>query len=112
MGRITLSGLLVTLLLLGGCSGNVREGVDSEKAAQANAELGLRYMMQGNYEVAMEKLNNALSYEPNHVQANHYLAELYRRLERNEDADKHFRRALNYAEGDDSILHNNYGGFL
>jgi type IV pilus assembly protein PilF len=99
-------------MLLGGCSTPVREGVDREKAAQANAELGLRYMMQGNNEVAMEKLNNALSYEPNHVPANHYLAELYRRLERNEDADKHFRHAINYAKDDASSLHNNYGGFL
>jgi type IV pilus assembly protein PilF len=102
----------LTIVLLAGCSNPVRDGVDTAKAAQANADLGLRYMMQGNYEVAMEKLNHALSYEPNHVPANHYLAELYRRLERHDDADKHFRRALRHAGSDDSILYNNYGSFL
>lgn len=104
---------LFTMVLLGGCSSNpAREGVDNEKAAQANAELGLRYMMQGNYEVAMQKLNRALTYEPHHVPSHHYLAELYRRLERYDDADEHFRHAINYADGEDSLLQNNYGSFL
>jgi type IV pilus assembly protein PilF len=113
MKRIVLLMSLTLSLMLAGCSSSpVREGVDTEKAATANADLGLRYMMQGNYEVAMEKLNRALQFEPDHVPANHYLAELYRRLERTEKADEHFRRALRYAEGDASSLHNNYGVFL
>lgn len=113
MKRVVLLMSLSLFLVLGGCSSSpVRDGVNVEKAAQANAELGLRYMMQGEYEVAMTKLKRALSYDSNHVAANHYIAELYRRLGRNEDAEKHYRRALNYAEGDASSLHNNYGIFL
>lgn len=113
MKRIALLMHLFAAMLLGGCSStSVREGVDTEKAAQANADLGLRYMMQGNYEVAMQKLNHALTFEPHHVPTHHYLAELYRRLERYEDADEHFRQALRYAEGEASSLHNNYGSFL
>lgn len=112
MRRIALLMPLFASIVLVGCSTPVREGVDTEKAAQANADLGLRYMMQGNYEVAMEKLNNALTYEPNHVPTHHYLAELYRRLERYDDADDHFRHAIRYAKGEASSLHNNYGGFL
>ncbi len=113
MKRIALLMPLFAAMLLGGCSStSVREGVDTEKAAQANADLGLRYMMQGNYEVAMQKLNHALTFEPHHVPTHHYLAELYRRLERYEDADGHFRHALRYAEGEASSLHNNYGSFL
>ncbi len=110
--RIVLLISLLTLVLLGGCSNPVREGVDPAKAAQANADLGLRYMMQGNFELAMQKLNHALTFDPDHVSANHYLGELYRRLERYDDADKHFRRALYYADGEDSSLQNNYGSFL
>ncbi len=111
--RITLLTFLVMAVLMGGCSSSpIREGVDTEKAAQANADLGLRYMMQGNYEVAMQKLNHALTFEPNHVATHHYLGELYRRLERYDDADDHFRRALRYTDGEDSLLQNNYGSFL
>ena len=113
MRRIALPLVIASAMLLGGCSGNpAQEGVDTEKAAQANSELGLRYMVQGNYEVAMQKLNHALTYEPHHVATHHYLAELYRRLERYEDADEHFRHALDYAESESSSLHNNYGSFL
>lgn len=111
--RIVLLMPLFTAIVLAGCSSSqVREGVDTEKAAQANADLGLRYMMQGNNELAMQKLNHALTFEPHHVPTHHYLAELYRRLERYDDADKHFRHALDYAEGNASSLHNNYGSFL
>lgn len=113
MKRIVLFATLMLTLVLAGCSSTtVREGVDAEKAAKANADLGLRYMLQGNNEVALTKLKKALSFDPQYVPAHHYLAELYRRLNRPEDADKHFREALYYLEGEDSSLHNNYGGFL
>lgn len=104
---------LSLVLVLSGCSGNtVREGVDAEKAAAANADLGLRYMLQGNTEMAMTKLKRALEYDPHSAEAHHYLAELYRRLERYEKADDHFRDAIYYHEGSDSTLYNNYGAFL
>jgi len=113
MKKIVLIVSLALFSLQTGCSSNsVQEGVNAEKAAQANAQLGLRYMMQGEYEVAMTKLKRALEYDPNHVAANHYIAELYRRVGRNDDAEEHYERALNYAEGDVSALHNNYGVFL
>lgn len=113
MKWIVLLMSLFTTALLGGCSSNPpHEGIDTEKAAQANADLGLRYMMQGNNEVAMQKLKHALTFEPHHVPTHHYLAELYRRLGRYDDADEHFRHALNYADGKDSLLQNNYGSFL
>lgn len=113
MKRIALFATLMLALVLSGCTSSpVRDGVDTQKAAKANADLGLRYMIQGNNEVALTKLKKALEFEPNFVPAHHYLAELYRRLGRPEDADKHFREALYYLEGDDSALYNNYGGFL
>ncbi len=109
-------GLLVFVsltLILSGCSGsNVREGVDSEKAAAANAKLGLQYMLQGNDDVAMEKLKRALKFDSTNAQAHHYIAELYHRLGRDDLADEHFHDAIYYHEGDDSTLFNNYGAFL
>lgn len=104
---------LALFIGLTGCSSNtVREGVDQEKAAKANAELGLRYMLQGNNELALSKLKRALEYDPTYAPAHHYMAELYRRLERPDKADDHFRDAVYYDENNDSNLYNNYGAFL
>lgn len=103
---------LLFLFLLGGCASTVeREAADPKKAAEFNAELGLRYMTQGNNEVAMEKLLKAVEYDSNSVNAHHYIAELYRRLERNEQAEEHYSRAASLAPNDAAIL-NNFGVFL
>lgn len=107
-------GWLVLLLpwLLWACSSQpVLEPVNDQKAAELNAELGLRYMMQGKDKLALEKLKRALRYEPDSEKANHYIAELYRRLDRPEKAEQHYRAAL-YSNENDSALHNNYGAFL
>lgn len=112
MSRKLRTLLLIPLLVLAGCAGNPEhEGVDIKKAAEANATLGLRYMQQGNYEVAMNKFKRALSYDKHYGPAHHYIAELYRRLERYEEADDHYRDALAYTR-DDYSLYNNYGVFL
>lgn len=104
---------LSLLLMLAGCSGNdIREGADQEKAAKANTELGLRYMLQGNNELALTKLKRALKFDPGYAPAHHYLAELYRRLDRADKADDHFRDAVYYDDKNDSNLYNNYGAFL
>jgi type IV pilus assembly protein PilF len=103
---------LLLVLAVGGCaSGPTQEEQRSLQSAQANAELGLRYMQQGNNNVAMEKLKKALSFDPESVTANHYIAELYRRLERYDDAERHFRIALGNASNN-SDLNNNFGVFL
>lgn len=105
---------LSLLVALVGCSTTTeREGVDKREAAEANADLGLRYMLQGNNELALSKLKRALEYDSRYAPAHHYLAELYNRLDRPEDADEHYRDAVYYHKGDDSSsLFNNYGAFL
>ncbi len=114
MRRIGLPVALALVIALTGCSTSPvnKEGVDTVKAAKANAELGLRYMIQGNSEVAMVKLKRALEFDDSYGPAHHYLAELYRRLNRPDDAEDHYEKALRYSEGDASLLHNNYGAFL
>jgi len=114
MKRIATLTVLALVAVLSGCSSSplVKDGVDTAKAAKANAELGLRYMIQGNNEVAMTKLKRALEFEPHYAPAHHYLGELYRRLNRPEDADDHYREALRYSEKEDFLLYNNYGAFL
>lgn len=103
---------LLFLLVVSGCASQVeREGVDTEKAAVANTELGVAYLAKGNYKVAMVKLKKALAFDENNVNAHHYIAELYRRLEQNDLAEEHFRTALELND-EDSAIKNNYGIFL
>lgn len=112
MTRLRSLTLLLAVILLGGCASTVeRESMDLKKAAELNAELGLNYMVQGNNEMAMEKLLKAVEYDSRSVNAHHYIAELYRRLGSKDKAMEHFRRAATLAPRDSSIL-NNHGVFL
>jgi len=103
---------LIGLFVLSGCTPvPVRDGVDNSKASDANASLGVAYMMKGNYEVAMRKLKKAIQYNEDNPDAHHYIAELYNRIDENKLAEKHFEIALDLAPQDSSIK-NNYGIFL
>jgi type IV pilus assembly protein PilF len=112
MKRTLLTLLALSVAVLAGCASQPEmEGIDTHKAAEANAELGLRYMQQGNYEVALNKLQKALKFDNSYGPAHHYLAELYRRLDKVDEADEHYRDAIYYSD-DDYSLYNNYGVFL
>ena len=86
-------------------------GGNLEAASRANSKLGLGYMMQGNNEIALTKLQKALEQDEKNEDAHHYLAELYNRLDEEAKADKHYKRALEITP-DNSPLLNNYGVFL
>ena len=66
--------VLVLVLVLSGCASKQAQQ-SAESPAQINARLGLNYMQQGNYEIAMEKLKRALEQDPNLADAHHYIAE-------------------------------------
>lgn len=113
MKRILLTAVaLAAFLSLGGCASDPsRSAVNPDKAAELNAQMGLRYMLQGNYELSMDKLRHSLGFRPDYGPAHHYMAELYRRLGRPQEAERHFAAALKQLP-DDSALLNNYGAFL
>ncbi len=106
---------LITLLM--GCSSSPNEGIRSASpmlattAAEANANLGLGYMRQGNYSEALVKLERALRQNPKLARAHHYIAELYNRLNEKQLADKHYATALEL-DPLDASAQNNYGAFL
>ncbi|MDH3354677.1 MAG: type IV pilus biogenesis/stability protein PilW [Chromatiales bacterium] len=108
-----LLGTLISLLFLVSCASgpNEKSVKFNPKAAEANAELGKNYIQLGNYEIALGKLKKALGYNPKSVNANHYIAELYRRLDKSEEADKHYKIAIENSVND-SALFNNYGVYL
>lgn len=104
--------VLLNLGMFAGCTTEiVRPGADFAKAAEANAKLGLGYMRQGNFEVAMNKLEKALHFDDENISANHYMAELHRRLGENKTADKYYHKAMELSPKDTDIQ-NNYGVFL
>lgn len=102
----------IVVLTVSACTSVPSQQVDKAQAAQVNAEMGLRYMLQGDFEVAKEKLERALEFDSRHAPAHHYSAELYRRLGRMDDAERHFALAVRHSREEDSTLRNNYGVFL
>lgn len=115
--RMTGLTLLLALVLAGGCANPPartvleQEEAERDSPAMINARLGLSYMQEGKLQVAESKLKKALAADPDLVLAHLYIAELYNRMQRYEEADRHFRNALKLAP-DDGLLHNNYGAFL
>lgn len=106
--------LYIAVMMLSACASepvNRFGGGNMEAASRANSKLGLGYMMQGNNELALSKLQKALVQDDKNEDAHHYLAELYNRLDDKDRADKHYKLALEQKPNSTSIL-NNYGVFL
>jgi len=106
--------VLVAMLAAMACSttnNSLQQESNPKTAAELNAQLGLAYMEQGNDEEALKKLQHALELDPDSASANHYIAELYRKLGENRKAEEHYRKALSLSPKDPMLL-NNYGVFL
>jgi len=102
----------VVFIALAGCTTEQVAGpVDKERASEANTQLGVGYMQQNRYELAMKKLEKAVDFDPNNAKAHQYKAELHRRLKQFDQAKEHFEIAIRLSK-DDPILFNNYGVFL
>ncbi|HIO97063.1 MAG TPA: type IV pilus biogenesis/stability protein PilW [Leucothrix sp.] len=105
---ITLLSLgFFTLLLNSGCSLNNGD----TKAADYNADLGIRYLQKGRLQLANEKLLKSLEQNPKSAKSNHFFALLQQRLKQNNKAAHHFAKAVQYAPKNPEIR-NNYGQFL
>lgn len=103
--------LLAAVLLAGCISSNTGREVDSTAAAAANVKLGVAYMNQGKMEAAKERLERAEKQDPKSAEAQFALAEFYSRLQRNEDADRRYRQAMQLAPDKLEIV-NGYAAFL
>ena len=103
---------LLLAVMLGACSAQQsRDPGQPRSPAEINAELGLRYMQQDDYEVALEKLKRALKQNPRLASAHHYIALLYDRLGSSDQAGQHFALAISLAPNN-AAIQNNYGVFL
>lgn len=107
--------LLVTVLLFSFLTACTTEryisSEDRKRASDINAQLGLGYLKQGQYERAMKKLDKSLNFNDQNASAYHYKAEVYRRLNEPDKARDLFNQAMELAPKD-QIIRNNYGVFL
>lgn len=84
---------------------------NSQQAARANTQLGVRYLQQGDPRQALRKLRKALNQDPDNADAHTVTGIVYERLDRPEQAEKHYRRAVEL-DGSNGTALNNYGRFL
>lgn len=104
---------LLTTVLATGCvtTRNYDDTGSPKEAAHYNVQLGIGYMQQGNYDLAMRKLQRALKEDPELPEAHTSLALLYEKIGDADRADEQYRRALDLAP-DDPETQNGYGVFL
>lgn len=88
-------------------------GVSTERqdAARVNTDLGQQYLRQGRLELALEKLQRALEFDPAYVDAHTVIAVLYEQIGDLPQAEQHYRRAAQLKPKGGAEL-NNYGAFL
>jgi len=102
---------LVVILTSGCVTERVFRPINKARASQLNAELGLGYMKQGQYKRAKRKLEKALKFNDENIDALHYMGELHRRLGSFDEAGKYFSQAIEL-DPDNKVLINNYGVYL
>jgi type IV pilus assembly protein PilF len=84
---------------------------DQRRRARIRLELAANYYQQGNYQVALDELRQALQVDPGYAAAYGVLGLVYRDLGELDRAEDSFQRGLKLAPND-SELNNNYGWFL
>jgi type IV pilus assembly protein PilF len=111
--RLILGGL--ALLALGACTSTPTSPsgrpTSPPEAAKYNAQLAIEYMRKGDLAVAREKIDRALTQDPNSVSVQMTAGLLYDRLNDEKKADEHYAAALRL-KPDDPEMQNNYGGYL
>ena len=83
----------------------------ASECAQANLQLGLGYLQEGNLALAKTKLERANDEDPHNADIHSALGLLDERLGKDKDADKEYRTAMSLAPQDPSML-NNYAVYL
>ncbi|MDX1625588.1 MAG: type IV pilus biogenesis/stability protein PilW [Wenzhouxiangellaceae bacterium] len=92
-------------------SGSVVERVSPNRAAELNTRLGVGYLEKGDLQIALEKLEKAVSQDPDHAPARLALGIVYESIGRQELALEQLRRAVRLAP-DDGAAHNSYAALL
>jgi type IV pilus assembly protein PilF len=113
MNTLRSAWLSVALVALSACanSGSMNQRASADEAAVANMNLGAGYLRQGNTELAIERLQRALSQDPRLVDAHSTIAVAYDQIGKLEEAETHYRRAAQL-DPDNGGAANAYAVFL
>jgi type IV pilus assembly protein PilF len=100
-------------LLLAGCTtaDSQKKAAQNRDAAAYNVQLGVAYMNQGELARAKDKLDRAVSQDPNNADVRAARAMLFQRMGDSKKADAEFRDALRLAPHDPKVV-NNYAVYL
>jgi type IV pilus assembly protein PilF len=105
-------GMLAVLLLVACSTSHAKKQAEkAHDAAVYNVQLGLAYMNQGDLERAKDKLDRALTQDPDNADVRSARATLFSRLNQKDKADEEFRAALRLAPHDPRMV-NNYAVYL
>lgn len=103
-----LSAVLVVLIT--GCAGQTPIGSEEDarpkNAAEAYANLGRQYLLQGSLDLAEARLHKAIQLEPDFAKAHHDLAVVYGELRNTGAAEAEYQIALRLAPGDITASYN------
>lgn len=107
--------LTVTLLVSACVSDAPRSSKGAKQmeqdAADYNLQLGVGYLRQGEYQLALDKLNKSLEQNPSLAETHMALGYLYEQTNQTEEAETHLRRASRLAPENPEIQ-NAYAVFL
>ncbi|MEO8747668.1 MAG: type IV pilus biogenesis/stability protein PilW [Rhodanobacter sp.] len=110
----SLTGCVTTHTSSNALARNLPQTTNAEKAvdaARVHTELAQHYMAQGDLQTALEKLQQALTFDPNFAPAHTVMGLLYERINQPAKAEEHYRRAVEL-EPDKGAPNNNFGQFL
>ena len=103
--------IFIGLIVLSGCATTQDRTINLKRAAGFNAEMGTRYLAQGELDIAKVKFEKALKQDASLPKANAGYGLLMSQLGESSTADKHFKKALKKDPYNSHFL-NNYGAFL
>ncbi len=109
--RARLAPCALALLLLAACAVAPQHPSKASKAAAYNVQLGIAYLNQGDIALAKEKLDRALTEDPESADVHSARAMLFQRMGDPGKADAEFRTALRLAPHDPEVA-NNYAVYL
>jgi type IV pilus assembly protein PilF len=105
--------LAVMCLFLNACVApeKMSRSMSDEEKANLYLQMGVRYLEMNMLKIAQEKLNIALSFNPEDAELQNALGVMHERLQQNTAAGQHYKKAVKI-NADDFRIKNNYGRFL